>query len=359
MLRLVSFSSLLFLASVAACGDGGPATGDDAPEPDAGVVTGAGLDSCADDGATLEPLWDVNNLHGPIVSMVLAADGTVVLGTSDGAVKQWSIGTSPGDAPLEGGRPSYGDPLTETGAEVRALAIGSGGASVIGGDAAITIRRWSIPGAEDLGSVPLEGSPLVAIAALSSAEVIVGDESFAGQMRRVSLSDGLAGTVFETALWGVTRFASGDGVVFTTGHEYGMAAVERRTVDYPEIAADYWGGLTVQGWVRDLAVSGDGAWLVLGGDTFVLVFAADDLAAGPVAQVTLTSPARAVAFTASGEHVAVATDDGRVALHTRDLATEVAGAAVATPVALAVDPSGERLVVASSDGRLRAFGCGL
>lgn len=356
MLRLVSVSLSLLLFSVAACGDP-PASGDDVPDPDAGTAQGLGLDRCADDGAVLEPTWNVDNLHGPIVSMALAGDGTVVLGTSDGAVKQWAIGTSPDDAPLEGGRPSYGDPLTEAGAEVRALAIGASGDQVVGGDTSITVRRWTIPGAEDLGSVPLKGSPLTAIAASSATEVIVGDEAFGGQMRRVSLDDGLAGAVFETALWGVTRFATHDGSIFTTGHEYSMAAVERRTLAAPEVPADYWGGLIVSGWVRDLAISGDGAWLVLGGDTYVLVLAADDLAAGPVAQLDLTVPARAVAFTASGDHVAVATDDGKVALFTRDLATEVAAATVATPVALAVDASGERLVVASSDGRLRALGC--
>jgi WD40 repeat protein len=356
MLRLSSLSSLSAFLLLAACGDP-PASGDDVAEPDAGGVTGAGLDRCADDGATLGALWNVDNLHGPIVSMALAGDGTVVLGTSDGAVKQWSLGASPDEAPLEGGRPSYGDPLTESGAEVRALAIGAGGDHVIGGDTAITVRRWSLPDAEDLGSVPLKGSPLTAIAARSAAEVIVGDEAFGGQMRVISLDSGLAGAVFETALWGVTRFATHGGDLFTTGHEYGMAAVERRTLDAPEAPADYWGGLQVSGWVRDLAVSPDGAWLALGGDESVLVLAAGDLAAGPVAQLPLTAPARAVAFTASGEHVAVATDDGRVALHPRDLAAEVAAADVPAPVALAVDPSGERLIVASADGRLRGFGC--
>lgn len=357
MLRLASLASLSSLLLLAACGDP-PASGDDAADPDAGGVTGAGLERCADDGATLDPLWNVDNLHGPIVSMALAADGTVVLGTSDGAVKQWSIGTSAADAPLEGGRPSYGEPFTQTGAEVRALAIGAGGDDVIGGDAAVTVRRWSLAG-EELDALPLKGSPLVAIAPRSATEAVIGDGEFGGQMRVVSFDGTTIGGLFETALWGVTRFAVHDGDLFTTGHEYSMAAIERRTLEAPEAPADYWGGLQISGWARDVAISADGAWLALAGDEYVLIFAAGDLAAGPVAQLALTTPARAVAFTASGELVAVATDDGRVALHTRDLAAEVATAEVVTPVALAVDPAGERLIVASADGRLRAFGCGL
>ena len=352
MLRLAGPATLLL---VAACGDP-PATADDAPEPDAGPAA-AGLDRCAAGGGALEPLWDVDNLHGAIVSMAAAPDGTVVLGTADGAVKQWAIGTGPDDAPLAGGRPSYGEPLTETGAEVRALAIGAGGDHVIGGDAAVTVRRWSIPGAEDLGAVPLKGSPLTAIAPRSATEVVIGDEEFGGQMRVVSLDAGTTGELFETALWGVTRFAVSGDALFTTGHEYGMAAVERRALAAPVAPADYWGGLRIAGWVRDLAVSPDGAWLALGGDAYVLVLAAGDLAAGPVAELTTTVPVRAVAFTASGEHLAIATDDGQVALHPRDLSGEVAAAAVAAPVGLAVDASGERLVVASGDGRLRAFAC--
>jgi hypothetical protein len=331
----------LALVLFAACGDP-PAAGDDVADPDAGAPS-------------LELLWDVDNLHGPIVAMALAGDGTAVLATDDGAVKQWSLGVSADQAPLEGGRPSYGEPLTQTGAVVRALAIGAGGDHVLGGDAAITVRRWALPGAEELGAVSLKGSPLVAIAPRSPAEAVIGDEAFGGQMRVVALDSGLAGSVFETALWGVTRLATHEGALFTTGHEYGMAAVERRDLAAPVAPVDYWGGLRISGWVRDLAVSPDGAWLALAGDEYVLVLAAGDLAAGPIAHLETTTPARAVAFTASGDHLAVATDDGRVALHTRDLAAEVASTAVPAPVALALDPSGERLIVASGDGRLRAF----
>src|SRR5687768_11142117 len=96
---------VLLAILLAACGASGAGDDDDNPLPD-----GPGLDRCAD-GATLELLWDVSNLHGEIVSMTIGPDGTAVLGTADGAVKQWSLGASAEDAPLPGERPSYGVPF--------------------------------------------------------------------------------------------------------------------------------------------------------------------------------------------------------------------------------------------------------
>src|SRR5687767_8199779 len=108
---LLASASLL---SLIACGatPGADDTSDDDPDPDAGAL-GPGLDRCADDGVALEELWSVSNLHGEIVSIAVAPDGTVVLGTADGALKQWDVGVDAGDAPLEGSRPSYGDPLND------------------------------------------------------------------------------------------------------------------------------------------------------------------------------------------------------------------------------------------------------
>jgi len=335
-----------------ACTGNDTATDDD-------TVAGAGLDRCADGTAPLGQLWSVDNLHGEIVSMSpVAPDGTIVLGTADGAVKQWALGTSADVAPLSGGRPSYGEPFTESGMPARALAIGVDGDRVLAGDDGVGVRAWSIPDAAEVGSTQLKGAPLTAIAPRSGTEVIVADTAFGGEMRGVDLDGGTGTGVFTTVLWNVTALATGGDDLFDVGADYGMAAIERRDLADPTAAADAWVGLDLVGSIRSVAVSADGAWVATGGDGHLLLFAADDLAAGPSAQLALTTiSARGVAFTASGARVAVVTDDGHAALYGRDLVSPVATVEVPQPIGAAVDPSGTRLIVASADGQLRAFGC--
>lgn len=345
-------ATLVFLCPfLVACGTS--AAGDDDDDP----IPARGLDRCAVDGAGLELLWNVSNLHGEIVAMTIGADGTAVLGTADGAVKQWSLGASGAVAPLPDGRPSYGDPFNGLGAPARALAIGAGGDSILAADDGAGIREWSLADASPQRSVQLAGSPFTALVPRTATDVIVADAAMGGQMRVVDLATGRSGPAFETTLWGVAAFASDGESFYVVGHNYLRAAVERRTFARPDVVADRWDPQTIEGWIRSAAVSKDGAWLVTGGDGHVLVFDTTDLAAGPVATLPLdAASARSVAFTASGDHAAVALD-GRVVLVPRDLTTEVAALDVPTPVAVATDPSGERLVVASADGRLRAAGC--
>ncbi len=322
--------------------------------PDGGDPIARGLDGCAADGVALDPLWAVDNLHGPMVALAIAPDGTAVVTTSDGAVKQWSLGSSPEEAPLPGGRPSYGDPFIDAGTVVRAVAIGGDGQRVLGADAGGALRQWAIADASSLGDRPLDGAPLTAIAALGDDAAVVADESFGGAMRVVPLDGGAAGEPLATALWGVTALHAGAAALYTAGHDYGMAAVERRDPASPGAAADAWDDLQTEGWVRDIDVDAAGARLAAAGDFGLAMLDTTDLAAGPTAQVV--GPAISVAFTASGEHVAVIAGD-RVILWDRALTTEIESVTVPTPVAVAVDPSGERLVVASTDGMLRAYAC--
>lgn len=340
------FTTVTLPLTLLACGTGDPAGG-----PDAGDTAPRGLDLCG--GAALERMWQVNNLRGEIVAMTTAPDGTVVLATSDGAVKQWSLGTSADQAPLPGGRPSYGEPLTEAGSAVRALTVTDG--HVLGGDADGALRQWTLPGAEDAGSRALATAPFTAIAPLSSADAVVADSSFGGAMRVVPLDGGAAGEAFATALWGVTTIEVDGTALYTAGHDYGTAAVERRDAASPATATDTWDDLLINGWVRDVAISPDGTTVLAGGDGFLLTLDAAALAAGPVAQIA-TPAALSVAFTHSGAHVAMASD-GRVAIWDAALTAEVASAAVPGAIAIAVDPSGDRLVVASSDGTLHALVC--
>lgn len=348
------------LVPAAACGDPAPDAGPDAGDPAADGAPGSAvaLDRCAEDGVALEVAWNVDNLHPDTVAMTLLPDGTVVLASADGAVKQWSIGTSADAAPLPGGRPAYGEPLTDVGTAVRALGASADGARVLGGDAAGALRQWTVSDAGALPARSLGAAPLTAVAGVPGGGIAVADDSFGGAMRVVAPDDagGDGGDVLQTALWGVTTLLADGDDLFTAGHDYGMAAVERRHAAFPHEPADAWDTLATPGWVRALARSTDGR-LAVGGDGYVVVLAADDLAAGPVAEVA--AGARAVAWTASGAHLAVAAD-GRVALWDRELTREVAGldlAEGAGPVALAVDASGERLIVATADGRLRALVC--
>jgi WD40 repeat protein len=348
-----------FVSIVAACG-GGPLGGDDLP--DAGELARDGLDRCADDGVRLELVWSVDNLHDAIVSMAVAPDGTVVLGTADGVVKQWDVGVDAGDAPRDDGRPGYGSPLSdEPGPAVRALAIGTGGDVVVGGDDDGGLRRWHVPGADLIGAVPLDSGSVTAVAAASAGQVVVADDRFGGGIRVVDLATGGTGSVFQTALWGVTTLAVQGDALYTAGHDYGLAAVERRVLAAPVDPVDTWDAFVVDpasryGWTHAVAVTRDGAWVAAAGERFVVILAADDLAAGPVTELALDDGAHAIAFTPSGRHVAFATPAG-VSLRTRDLAVEVAAAELPGVTAVALDPSGDRLLVGAADGRLRAYAC--
>ncbi|HTM22115.1 MAG TPA: hypothetical protein VL172_16450, partial [Kofleriaceae bacterium] len=193
-------STLLLLAACAGDQAGGG--------PDAGPAAPAGLDRCADDGVGLSGLWDVDNLHGAMLALAIAPDGTAVVTTEDGAVKQWTLGATADAAPLPGGKPSYGDPFTEEGTAARALAIGGAGDRVLAG-AGAALHQWSIPDAGDLGATPLEGGALTAVAAVDADRAVVADDSFGGAIRVVTLDGGAAGEALPTALWGVAALRTG------------------------------------------------------------------------------------------------------------------------------------------------------
>jgi hypothetical protein len=226
---------------------------------------------------------------------------------------------------------------------------------VLGGDATGALRQWAISDAGDMGNRPLDGGPLTAIAALGADAAVVADDSFGGAMRVVPLDGGAAGEPFTTALWGVAAIDAAGGALYTAGHDYNMAAVERRDPSAPGTAADAWDDLSTDGWVRAVALSADGTYLAAAGDYGVAVLAAADLAAGPTALVP--GATTSVAITASGDHVATVTAEGTVVLWDRALSAPVETITVPQPVAVAIDPTSERLVVASADGRLRAYGC--
>lgn len=357
-LYLTSFS--LALSSAACAVDEPPGGGDDV------VPTRYALDRCAEPGVTLTEAWSVNNLHGPIVAMTVADDGTAIVATSDGAVKQWSLGVDAASAPLPDERPSYGTTFDDGGTTVRALAVAE--ERVLGAGADGTLRQWALA---DASALDLQATkvPLTAVAGIDADTAVIADEGFGGTMRTIGLDGGDGGAPFETSLWGVATMLRHGDDVFVGGHDYGIAAVERRGAGAPDAIAGVWdpegaggGGDAINGWVTSLAISGDGAVLVAGVDgtntgtpSSVLTIDPADLQPGPSATLEVEG-LRAVAVTHSGEHVVVATAD-HVALHPADLGDAIGGVDVPDPVALAIDPSGERLIVASGDGRLRAFMC--
>lgn len=358
-LSLTSFSLALSSATLGACAADDPGDGDDV------VVTASALDRCAEPGVALTEAWNVDNLHGRIVALTIAEDGTAVVATEDGSVKQWSLGVDADAAPLPGGRPSYGVPFDDGGAPVRALAVA--GDRVLGAGTDGALRQWALA---DASALPVQTMklPLTAVAGLDAERGVIADENFGGGLRSISLATGAASEPFETSLWGVSTMVRTDDALFVGGHDYGIAAIERRDPAAPETVAGVWdpegaggGGEFLQGWVTSLAVSADGSTLIAGSDAtaggvgFVFTIDPEDLQPGPTAVLELTG-VRAVAVTGTGAHVAIATD-GHVALHPADLGGAIGGVDVEDPVALAIDPSGERLIVASGDGHLRAFTC--
>jgi WD40 repeat protein len=320
---------------------------DPTPPP---TTTATGLDAC--DG-NLGLLWQASNLHGEIVSQTpVTPDGTIVLGSIDGSVKQWTLDGDPETLP------SYGTPFTQDGMPARALALGAAGDRVIAGDDGVGLHAWAIPSAEELGATLLKGSPFTAVAPRTDTEIVVADSAFGGEMRVVDLAGGAGTGVFDTRLWDVTAMTIAGDTLYDVGDWYGVLGIERRDLAAPETAVEYWTAQELNGWLRSVAVSDDGAWLVAGGDGHLVVFAADNLTAGPVAQLDLPGlVAKGVAFTPSGDHVAVTTDDGHATIYDRALTAPTAAIDVAQPIGAAIDPSGTMLLAASGDGHLRAFGC--
>src|SRR5690348_11588603 len=72
-------------------------------QPDAAPQARTGIEKCAAGGGTLHRIWSAANQHGEIVAMsAVDAQEVFVVTSTDGSVKQWTIGADVAASPVYG-----------------------------------------------------------------------------------------------------------------------------------------------------------------------------------------------------------------------------------------------------------------
>ena len=309
------------------------------------------IEDCVAGGGQVSEIWSTSNLHGPVVSLAVAGS-TIVLGSSDGSVKQWSVSGASAD-------PTYGTPFAAADVPVNALAIGTDG-KLLGADQAGRLDEWQMSNAQATRTTSVDESPLGAVALsanASQAAVAIGLAS--PSMWLVDRATGAVSAKLTTRLWGVSSFAFGGGALFSAGHFYGSPMIERRLLGAPDQVVSTWqASESIEGKVNAIALDRDAKTLVAVGDDFVAVLPADDLTAGPTAFTTGTNQqAVGVALLSGNELFATVGRDGDVQLWRTATAEHVATITAPAAVGIGVDANGEHLFTSGSDGLLHAFAC--
>lgn len=308
------------------------------------------IETCVDGGGQVAELWATSNLHGPVVSIVVGGS-TIVLGSNDGSVKQWSVSGASAD-------PTYGTPFAEVDVPVAALAIGSDG-KLAGADQLGRLDEWQMSNAQATSATTVDEYPLAALALSADAsQAAVATGLSSPNMWVVDRATGAVSAKLTTGLWGVSSFAFGGGALFSAGHFYGAPMVERRASDAPDTVTSAWQADHIVGKVNAIALDRDATNLVAVGDDFVAVLPADDLSAGPTAITTGTNHmAVGVALLSGNELFATIGRDGDVQLWKTATAEHVATVTAPAGVGIGADETGEHLFTAGSDGLLHAFAC--
>src|SRR5690606_2104978 len=142
--------------------------------------------------------------------------------------------------------------------------------------------------------------------------------------------------------------------LFAAGDNYGEPSIER----HGPAGVDFWLGKGMISTIRDIALTPDGAHVVAAADGFIFLLDAADLAAGPIATAELEGvSSRSIAVTPGGAFIATIGDDSTLRLWSTQTLAPAGATASADPAAVAIDASGQRVITASRDSRLRAFGC--
>lgn len=308
----------------------------------------------AEDGFGL--LWQVNNQHGEILAIEVLQSGVVALTSEDRSVKRWMIGADATGTPTESGNPVYGISFPDAGAPVRSLAMDEGGRALIGGDDDGNVLVWDLSDLSLADSTDLPGDALQTVAVDPDTGTIAwGTWAFGGGMRTWD-RDGEPSEVLQSALWGVSEvvFLPG-GDLFTVGDWYGVAAWERWTPGASQPSLYWQSPENTDGWAytADVTVDGD---VVVGGLRYVTVVDPDS--AEPVTWVDLDLDRSIDRLAASPVDGLFATVERAGTLSLWDGDAEVlAAVAVDSPVDVGWGPSGQRVIVATEDGMLQAWGC--
>ncbi|HTR55247.1 MAG TPA: hypothetical protein VMJ10_31410 [Kofleriaceae bacterium] len=322
--------------TLAACGTQAPSARTSSP-----------LERCLAGGGQLYEQWSTSNLHGAVTS-IAAGGSTIVLGSQDGSVKQWSIAGAPDD-------PSYGPRFADGGPVAEALGFGPDG-TLLAGDANGALDRWSLADAQPAGTTAISDQPLASVFATPDGkQLFVGGHVVYANLWSVDSSSASVAGPFKTRLWNVNALALGDGVLATAGDNYGVPAVELRAAADPSSPTSYWQDPTMAGDVRALAF-GNSMWLAAG-DGFVALLPSDDVSDGP-RTTAIVPDHRAVGLTPLGDELfATAGSEGTLRVWRSDTAEQVGSLPIASAIGLAIDGTGSQLFTSGADGLLHAFGC--
>ncbi len=362
-MRTAIASLLLALAPLAlaplalvGCTDAAPPPPID-PETEPSALAG-----CADPAVAVAQRWQVDNLHDPITS-IARTGRTVVVATSDGAVKTWEIAA----AGATETRPLYGEPIVDQGVALGALAAGPG-AGIAGVDVEGQGRVWMADGAEVVPARALVPAAGALVAVDDQLRWLVGGtEAFAGDLTIAELATGAIRGPLPTQLWHASAAHLGRGDRWVTvGDWYGCPAIDVRDPRAPEVEVGYWdacrgdGGSMQGGWFHAVAVDAAATTAIAVGDQLVATFALGAVGAGPTA--TATTDVRI-------DRVARLDGDGlAITLAQRGDASELTWWSLAdltvrrtetitAAVDIAVDPEAGLVIAASADGLLRGYAC--
>lgn len=309
------------------------------------------IEDCIAGGGQVSEIWSTSNLHGPVVSIAVSGS-TIVLGSSDGSVKQWTVSGA-------SATPTYGTPFAAVDVPVNALAVGSDG-KLVGVDQLGRLDEWQMSNAQATRTTNVDESALGAVALSSDAsQAAVATGLDSRNLWLVDRASGSVGPKLTTTLWGVSSFAFGGGALFSAGHFYGTPMVERRSLDAPDQVVSAWqASESLEGKVQAVALDHDAKTLVAVGDDFVAVLPADDLSAGPTALTTGTNQiAVGVALLSGNELFATVGSGGDVQLWKTATAEHVATIPAPAAVGIGADANGEHLFTSGADGLLHAFAC--
>ena len=344
-------TALICTSLLAACGTDTSTLPPD-PGPDAAIIEPpvgrSVIETCIAGGGQLAQAWATGNQHGPVTSIAVTGT-TVVLGSTDGSVKQWKVAAAPSYGTSfdngESGRPA-----------THALAVASDG-TVLGADVSGAVSEWKLSDASPMRTTPVTSAALSAIAVDAGAKRVA-----TGGATDIHVVDRVAHTTspkLTTTMWDVDAIAFGTGdLLITAGHWYSTPMIERRDAASPAAVIDSWNDQAKQGHVRAVAVSADGKRVFAAGDGFVAVFDATDLAAGPLSFTAVPGhDAVGLVLLSGNELFATAGSDGTVQLWRAANAEHVSTVTVTASIGLGVDHPGAQLFTAGPDGMLRALSC--
>ncbi len=341
----------LLLVTTFALGCGKELVEPDPVAPDAPGSTPqlTALEQCAINGGTPSQQFMSNNLHGPVTSITVHGS-TVILGSEDKSVKQWTVGSAA----------IYGQPFTQDAGSVVGALAHTRANDILGADGAGVLHRWTLAIAASDEAMTISANPLVAVGVNSNNSRAAVGERDVPNMRVIDLDTGTVSAPVTTTLWGVTSFAFSDAdLLLDAGHNYNTPQIERRSVAAPMTVVDQWNDQTLGGAIRAIALDPAGTTLVAVGDGMVMTFDPMNLAAGPTT-TTLVPEHLAVGVVLLGgrTHFVTVGSEGTLRVWAVATGALVKTVTIPTPIGIGADSDGTQVYTSGPDGFLHSYGCG-